>query len=215
MHKLHRDPVPPAGLSNYRPGQHTWGDGTPTQQERQGIWDKLNDMQDHRCAYCEGPISEGHRHIEHFRQRSRYPQGTFAWGNLFGSCNRKGTCGDHKDKCGVYSHADLIKPDVEDPEQFLVFDAFGGIAPRSCLQPQEHHRASESIRILALDGALQQIRFAEVQGYVQTAEYFANLANQFPQDEWQSLLQEELDNIASLPYATAIRHVLTNQSVTS
>lgn len=215
MHKLHRDPVAPAGLSIYRPGQHTWGDGTPTQQERQGIWAKLNIMQGHRCAYCEGPITEGHRHIEHFRQRSRYPQGTFVWDNLFGSCNRKGTCGDHKDKCGPYPHADLIKPDVEDPEQFLVFDASGCISPRSGLQPQDKHRATETIRILALDGALQQIRFAEVQGYVQTAEYFASLADQFPTGEWQPLLQEELDNIASLPYATAIRHVLTNQSMTS
>jgi hypothetical protein len=41
------------------------------------------------------------------------------------------------------------------------------------------------------------------------------LADQFPTGEWQPLLQEELDNIASLPYATAIRHVLTNQSMTS
>lgn len=157
---------------------------------------------------------EGNRHIEHFRQRNRYPQGTFAWSNLFGSCNREGSCGDFKDKCGVYPHEDLIKPDVEDPEHFLVFDALGGISPRSGLQPQDQHRAIQTIRILNLEGPLQQIRFGEVQGYVQTAEFFASLAAQFPDEEWQPLLQEELDNIDALPYATAIRHVLTNQSMT-
>jgi uncharacterized protein (TIGR02646 family) len=53
------------------------------------------------------------RHIEHFRQRSRYHQGTFEWDNLFGSCNRPDNRGKHKDQCGNYDYQDLIKPDVE------------------------------------------------------------------------------------------------------
>ena len=120
MHKLHRDPQAPSGL-NYRHGVHTWGNGIPTRQEKAEIWVKLIAMQGERCAYCEGPMPESSRHIEHFQQRSRSPQNTFLWNNLFGSCNRRDTCGNHKDQCGNYPHADLIKPDEEDPEHFLVF----------------------------------------------------------------------------------------------
>lgn len=212
MHKLQRDPIPPAGLESYQHGRDTWSLTCPSQQERRNIWDKLNAMQGQRCAYCEGPMAEGNRHIEHFRQRGRYPQGTFDWHNLFGSCNRAGTCGDHKDKCGAYPEQDLIKPDREDPEAFLVFTPNGAVRPRANLIPHDQRRASETIRILALDGALNQIRRAEVAGYVQTAEVFAELAQHFPEDEWLPELQQEIQNTAHLPFATAIKHVLTRQS---
>ena len=157
-------------------------------------------------------MGETSRHIEHFRQRSRYPQGTFDWHNLFGSCNRTGTCGDHKDKCGVYPHQDLIKPDIEDPEVFLVFTPNGSVRARANLSPEAQHRAKETIRILALDGALSQIRRAEVAGYIQTAEFFIELAQDFPEEEWLPELLQEIQNTAHLPFATAIKHVLTRQS---
>lgn len=215
MHRLYRDPVPPNGLTKYRHGQDMWSNTCPTQVERAAIWEKLIAMQGNRCAYCEGPICENQREIEHFRQRSRYPQGTFDWLNLFGSCKRAGTCGDHKDKCGAYPHQDLIKPDVEDPEDFFVFTPSGAIRPRANLPPHDQQRAKETIRILGLDGALNQIRRSEVAGYIQTAEAFAEMAATFSEDEWLPLLQEEIQNTAHLPFATAIRHVLTRQSETA
>lgn len=212
MHWLNRDPVPPAGLTHYHPSQHQWDSGCPTSAERQAIWKKLDAMQGGRCAYCEAKIDAEHRHIEHFRQRSRYPQGTFDWDNLFGSCMRDDSCGKHKDSCGFYNHHDLIKPDAEDPEHFLVFAADGSVSTRNTLTANEQHRASETIRIFNLNGALAQIRRREVIGYVQTAEEFAQMAEKFSEDEWLPLLQEEVQNIAHLPFATAIRHVLTRQS---
>ena len=215
MHLMFRDPIPPVGLCNYRHGQHRWSNTSPNQAERAAIWDKLVDMQGKRCAYCEGPLTETDRQIEHFRQRSRYPQGTFDWHNLFGSCTRTATCGDHKDKCGVYPHQDLIKPDVEDPEAFLVFNPNGTIRPRADLGSYDQYRAESTIRILGLDGALNQIRLSEVYGYIQTAEDFAEFAEHFPEEDWMPLLQEEIHNISHLPFATAIRHVLTRQSETS
>lgn len=212
MHRLHRDPVAPIGLSHYRHGLHSWSKTCPTAVERADIWDKLNAMQGQRCAYCEGPMGTDNRHIEHFRQRARYPQGTFDWHNLFGSCARAGTCGDHKDKCGNYPPDDLIKPDEEDPELFLVFTPQGAIRPRANLAPRDAVRATETIRILKLDGALNQIRRSEVAGYIQTAEAFAEMAESYSEDEWLPLLEEEIQNTAHLPFATAIRHVLTRQS---
>ncbi len=77
---------------------------------------------------------------------------------------------------------------------------------------QDHYRAEKTIHILNLGGALNQIRQAEVLGYIQTAEFFAKMSEHFDKDEWLSLLQEEIQNTAHLPFATAIKHVLTRQS---
>jgi hypothetical protein len=95
---------------------------------------------------------------------------------------------------------------------FSFFAPDGNVSPRKGLQSDPHHRAVETIRIFNLNGpqgALRQIRYREVAGYVQTAEAFADMAAEFPEHEWLPLLQEELDNTAHLPFATAIRHVLT------
>jgi hypothetical protein len=65
MHRLHRDPLAPAGLRRYQYGRDTWSMQSPTSAERGEIWAKLDAMQGSRCAYCEAEISEGDRHIEH------------------------------------------------------------------------------------------------------------------------------------------------------
>ena len=214
MHYLPRDPQPPACLAKYQHGRDQWNMSSPTPPERTQIWDKLNAMQGQRCAYCEVGIHRGSQEIEHFRQRSRYPEGTFDWHNLFGACKDKGTCGDHKDKCGDYDPALLIKPDVEDPDHFLVFDAHGGIHPKKDLSPQDHARAEATIRILNLTGqGLRYQRQAAAKGYLQFLEQLDEYASQFPEEEWRPIekqeLAQELTQTAHLPFATAIRHTLT------
>lgn len=77
----------------------------------------------------------------------------------------------------------LIKPDTEDPEALLVFTPLGAIRARSSLRAQDEHRAKETIRIFALDAALNQIRRSDVAGYVQTVEFFAEMAANFSEDE--------------------------------
>ena len=94
MHQLNRPPAP-ACLSRYRHGRDTWGAVGPA--EKTEIWASLNEMQMSRCAYCEGAFPDN-PHIVHFRQRSRYVEGTFDWQNLFGSCNKQDSCGKHKDQ---------------------------------------------------------------------------------------------------------------------
>lgn len=212
MRKLNRDPSPPAGLSNYRHGCDHWSRDIPTSEHRDHIWMKLTAMQGERCAYCEAAITPSTRHIEHFRQRNRHPQGTYDWHNLFGSCKRFGTCGNQKDSCGHYPHEDLIKPDVEDPEAYLIFTPNGSVQPRANLSPRDRVRAEQTIRILGLEGALTQIRKAHTSGYLQTALDIAELARDLPEQEWLPFLQDELELVAHLPFATAIKHVLTPQS---
>lgn len=209
MHKLQRG-IAPTCLSNYEHGQDNWD--KVTSEDRGVIWTELDAMQMQRCAYCEATISNGNRHIEHFLQKGRDPTVTFQWSNLFGSCNRAESCGKHKDQCGDYNPADLIKPDESDPEHYLVFASDGSVKPRENLSSAEEKCAIETIRIFNLNGTLRQIRFREIVGYIQTAEEFANMADNFVEAEWLPLLQEELATISNLPFATAIKHVLTPQA---
>lgn len=210
MHKLTR-PIPPACLSQYQYCRDNWGNLIANGHIGE-IWLKLDEMQQQRCAYCECAIKtyreNSNSHIEHFRQRRSYPQGTFLWGNVFGSCNRQDSCGKHKDDLPPYNHLDLIKMDVEDPETFLDFLADGNVVPAKGLNPGDKHRAEETIRIFNLNGSLRQIRETAIKGYIQTAEELASYAEEFDEADWLPLLQEELDSIKDLPFTTAIKHTL-------
>jgi len=88
MHKLERFEAP-ACLAKYQHGRDNWQ--TLNHKDRREIWQKIDTMQYKRCAYCENTLEgnnqEKKAHLEHFRQRDRYPQGTFQWANIFGSCN--------------------------------------------------------------------------------------------------------------------------------
>lgn len=172
-------------------------------------------MQQKCCAYCEGTLQDkkGDRkaHIEHLRQRDRYPQGTFQWDNLFGSCNRQNSCGSHKDKLPPYNHVDIIKMDVEDPERFFLFISDGTIVIRSELSEQDKYRAQETLHVFNLDsvnGPLRRIREIAIKGYLQTAEELLEIATEFDEDDWYPLLQEELNRTKYLPFSTAIKHTL-------
>jgi uncharacterized protein (TIGR02646 family) len=210
MHLLQRGPAPDC-LAQYSYKRHSWSKTSPTDAERVEIRAELETMQGRRCAYCECSLDQHGHHIEHFRQRSRFDQGTFDWNNLFLSCERLDSCGKHKDSCGNYDPGDLIKPDEEDPEDFFVFGSDGTINLRDGLTPAQTHRASETLRIFNLDaqwGPLRQMRKVVCQGYIEDANFFLEMSLQCPQDEWWPLYQEELSKIKELPFYTAIKHTL-------
>jgi uncharacterized protein (TIGR02646 family) len=209
MHQLQRDPIPPTCLANYRHGVNQWRE--LSHLDREEIWRKLGAMQGERCAYCEATLGEA-RHIEHFRQQSRYAAGTFAWDNLFGSCDHPDSCGKHKDQC-QYLPADLIKADIEDPERFLVFEITGTVQARSNLSVADRHKAEETIRILNLNTAkLKQTRRVLLMHFAETAEALAELARVHGDEAVKPLLDDELNKIATGPHPTAIKHILTKQS---
>ncbi len=137
---------------------------------------------------------------------------TFVWDNLFRSCERVDSCGRYKDD-QTYAPADLIKPDVDDPEHFFRFKSDGSMAIRQGLSAAEWKRAEETLRVLALDaerGPLRTTRMSHVAGYVQTGLDLLALAADLGADG-QALIDEEVANSAHLPYATAIKHILTLQ----
>ena len=49
--KLLQRPDPPVCLSDYQHGEHNWDDVSP--DDKQTIWQSLDDMQGNFCAYCE------------------------------------------------------------------------------------------------------------------------------------------------------------------
>lgn len=208
MHKLNR-PNAPACLNNYQHGTNNWSD--LTHADRNEIWQQLDAMQARRCAYCEDALQDTSRHIEHFEQRSRSPQMTFAWSNLFGSCNKGNSCGKHKDR-QQYNPRDIIKPDVDDPEDYLRFMSSGRIIPRNDLDLEDKIKAEETLRVFNLDhehGSLRWKRHKAVIGYTYQAKEMLEFYEILEEDEFNQYKNEELDAISQLPFSTAIKHVLT------
>ena len=213
MRKLVRGEGPRC-LSRYKHGVDKWSPDSPTREEREQIWNHLEAVHDIRCAYCEADISNrDNAHLEHFRQRARFPQGTFAWNNLFGSCNREASCGKFKDSCGAYDHAVLIKPDDDDPDAYFVFVSDGTIAVRADIDNVSRHKATETLRIFNLNaenGALRQIRREAVRPHLDTAQTLMEMFMDDPEIEGlQAFLDDEIQKTAHLPFATAIRHSLS------
>ncbi|SFY13314.1 TIGR02646 family protein [Janthinobacterium lividum] len=207
MHKLQRGAAP-ACLSTYQHGRDNWK--AVSAEDKREIWEKLDEMQQRRCAYCEDALRNDKKHIEHFRQKGRDPKVTFLWSNLFGSCNRIDNCGKFKDELPPYDPADLIKPDEEDPERFFLFVSDGSVAVREELNATDKKRAMETIRIFNLNGALRQMRRSVIAGYLEQAKEVREMVDSgdFTVAEGKAFLKDELAATANQPFATAIKHIL-------
>jgi uncharacterized protein (TIGR02646 family) len=208
MHRLDRNSVAtPACLANYQYPAQNWDDVSTA--DKNEIRAQLELMQGRRCAYCEGPLDGLGQHIEHFRRKGHFPQYTFAWPNLYWSCDQPDSCGHYKDrKAGAYSVNDLIEPCVDDPDQFFLFRTDGTISIRSGLSAALEHRAEETLRIFNLNprwGRLRNMRKAALSTYVS----LANGEVEFSANELQEFFADELAQAVTQPFFTAIRHVLT------
>ncbi|WP_425252900.1 retron Ec78 anti-phage system effector HNH endonuclease PtuB [Janthinobacterium sp. NFX145] len=207
MHKLQRGAAPVC-LSTYQHGRDNWQ--AVSAEDKREIWERLYEMQQHRCAYCEDALRNDKKHIEHFRQKGRDPKVTFLWSNLFGSCNRIDNCGKFKDELPPYDPADLIKPDEEDPERFFLFVSDGSVAVREGLNATDKKPAMETIRIFNLNGALRQMRRSVIAGYLDQAKEVREMVDSgdFTLAEGKAFLKDELAATANQPFATAIKHIL-------
>ncbi len=196
MRKLERDPTAPDCLAQFKHGRDNWA--CVHTEHKTEIWQKLTSMQRGRCAYCEKTLSESFCHIEHFQQRSQFPKKTFDWGNLFGSCNYENSCGKHKDeKWSVDdNHAQLIKPDIDDPTEFLLFAENGTISPQPNLPTEKALRARETLRIFNLDaqgGALRRLREGRIIGPVQQFRESIEMLNAAP--DLEAVIVAELQTV--------------------
>jgi len=103
-----------------------------------------------------------------------------------------------------------VNPCESDPDHFFSFRADGTISVRGNLSAQDQHRASETLRVFSLHpqwGRLRNMRKTVLTRYVR---YIGDAsADGFSDDEIQELIAGELQAARSLPFYTAIRHVLT------
>lgn len=210
MRELDRASVAhPACLAKYQHGTHNWDDLSAADKEE--IRKRLEEMQRRCCAYCEGSLDVLGQHIEHFRRRHQghFPELTFVWINLYWSCDQQDSCGCYKDHgAGAYDVNDLIDPCVDDPDVFFRFRSDGTISIRHGLQAHDRHRAEETLRVFNLNpqfGRLRNMRKAVLSGYVSMVDDAVG----FTTNDLQELFKNELVESASLPFSTAIRHVLT------
>lgn len=212
MRRLDRASVPaPVCLESYRHGANRWDDLKP--EDRAEIWTCLEAMQGDWCAYCEGALASLGRHIEHFRPKGSgkcpWPQGTFEWDNLLGSCDQSDSCGHYKDNgAGAYVLGELINPCDDEPDRYFRFRSDGTISTRGGLSEAEQTRALTTLRVLNLDpefGRLRQMRKAVLKGF----DYALDSESQLSKAELLEYVAEELSVALTLPFQTAIRHVLT------
>lgn len=98
-----------------------------------------------KCAFCEAPLT-GDREIEHFRAKTKHPLAAFVWRNLFLSC---GTCNQNK---GADDHEGCLKPDREDPADYLWVNPISlKVEPRPGISAEAKQRAQNTIDRYKLD----------------------------------------------------------------
>jgi len=205
-------------LENYKAGRDQWvvdnenpEKSIPSGYCRKNIREELITMQVQRCAYCEcniGDKNSGQHHIEHFYERSHSPEKTFDWSNLFASCERSYSCGKNKAKHKTVND-NLIKPDEDDPEEYFLFVLDGTIKIRENLTIHKKQRAENTIKAFGLDcPSLCETRKVLLLGYQQTIKDIIEWA-EIDLEEAQTLRETEIENTKNLPFATAIKHLLS------
>lgn len=220
MHKLDREnTVAPPCLGEYNHGTHTWGNfGGECKKllraalvQIQGIPDvTTEDASEYgvRCAYCEDAIHHA-GHIEHFRRKNQhhFPELTFEWSNLFLACGSNDHCGHYKDRprAEAYNPDNLIKPDIEDPEDYLYFHSSGEIRPRAGIDANKELKANETIRVFGLDNrTLKGNRARAVQPYKRILEEIADWEPELITE----YIQEEIEKTQWQAFSTTIKHLL-------
>ena len=134
--------------------------------------------------------------------------------------------------CDELKNAAIIKPDTDNPEKFLIFSADGGVHPIEGLKtskPSDYERAQKTIEIFNLysDGIVGErhsvigSRKTKIEegkekeydsGYMDAIEVLCNTPEE-KLDLTREYMKTEVEIAKKrLPFATAIKHVLTNQS---
>jgi len=209
MRKLDRaTATAPACLALYTQGRDKWDNVTGP--HKQQIRVSLEQMQGKRCAYCEGPLDSLGQHIEHFRRKRHFVALTFAWSNLYWSCDQTDSCGHYKDKPnngpGAYNPNDLLDPCVDDPSQFLRFRSNGTVDVRPGLSAVDTHRARETLRVFNLQadfGRLRNMRKQVASMYLATVDELAT----WSANDRRDYARQEIQATASEPFSTVVRHM--------
>lgn len=198
----------PTQLAQLAAGHDRWED-----VELADIWQHLRAMQGEFCAYCECRLNR--KHVEHFMPRKKFSALTFEWSNLFGSCGdtwKKGgwdRCGIFKDNgAGDYDIKQLIKPDDDNPDDYLLYLTTGRVVPVPGLTGLALIKAQETIRVFNLNGdtaLLGSRRAAITLAMAEVQELYA-VHEEIDEELWSEILNSELQQLEQIEFSTALRH---------
>ncbi|WP_269517989.1 retron system putative HNH endonuclease [Alteromonas sp. BMJM2] len=167
----------------------------------------------------ERQLSDKKRHIEHFQSRNDSPNLTFIWSNLFGSCGKDNwdSCGIFKDTKGrPYDHNKLIKPDQDNPREYLLFLTNGLVVPRPKTSPSTSEKAATTIKVFNLNAAPKLVgaRREALRSSVNTAKeiYEWREGGEIDEDTFDELIQEELESLEGREFETALRDIFEYNS---
>lgn len=218
MKKLDRSlVVEPACLSKYKYGFHDWSVLSKNKEENQEVWDSLFPLQSGNCAYCESSLSH-HKHIEHFFQRNTngYEYLTFVWHNIFGSCCNPNTCGKYKDDKFKGDLTKIIKPDIDDPNDYFIFLRNGYIQIKAGLTEDQKVKAELTLSAFNLNGdsRLVNSRSVAIKSFIPEADAIYSLLEDINNQEYvKELINEQIQQVSPLEFSTALTHLLRyNQS---
>jgi len=202
-------PVGPVQLKQFRAGRDEWKD-----VDLEDIWSYLTQMQGSFCAYCECSLER--KHVEHFRTRECFKKLTFDWNNLFGSCGdtrKKGgwdRCGIYKDNgAGEYDVDLLVKPDEDNPNEYLLFLTTGQVVPAKGLAGQKLLKSQETIRVFNLNGdpSLAGRRRTTLSYVLEEVKALYDAYGNLDEDFWYQMRDDALETIQDTEFSTALRHV--------
>lgn len=198
----------PAQLGRFTAGRDQWG-----YVDLVDIWSHLLLMQGGFCAYCECRLNR--KHVEHFRPRKDFPALTFEWTNLFGSCgdtHKAGgweRCGIYKDDgAELYDANQLIKPDDDIPDDYLLFLTTGRVVPIPGLTGPALIKAQETIRVFNLNGdpALFGSRRAAITSIMAEVEELYAVQDEIEEELWSEMLHFEIQRLEDVEFSTALKH---------
>ncbi|MBA6353542.1 MULTISPECIES: retron Ec78 anti-phage system effector HNH endonuclease PtuB [unclassified Colwellia] len=220
MKKLDRNIAQqPACLSNFTSPPDTWDN--VVLRDKWGIWSELYKIQDRFCVYCESPAEQGagKGHIEHFFHKgcAAYSHLTFSWPNLFGCCDSNEHCGHYKDQDlpgGIprdYDPSLVLKPDEDEPDDYLKFLSTGTIEEKSGLNCEQKARATETITALNLKAVkLVTSRRSQIKLFENRVLALFELVDQLglTQEEFEAQFLEIEIESQSEAHRTAIRQAI-------
>ncbi|UIP95945.1 retron Ec78 anti-phage system effector HNH endonuclease PtuB [Acinetobacter johnsonii] len=212
MKKLDRSSViEPSCLSKYKYGLHQWGILSRNKVENQEIWDSLLPLQSSNCAYCEASLHH-HKHIEHFFQRNTngYEHLTFIWDNIFGSCCNSNTCGKYKDEKFKGDLKKIIKPDIDNPNDYFIFLKNGNIQIKAGLSENDRSKAELTLSAFNLnsDSNLVNRRETALKSFFsEVNEIYSLLEDMNYENYVKELIEEKKLEVSSLEFSTALIHL--------
>lgn len=145
-----RPPEPAKLKANRERWTNRWRKTGPNQDwatkaAKQVIKEALRPMAHGKCAFCEGLLEvTSHFEIEHFVAKTNR-ETAFEWSNLFPAC---GKC--NREKSTLVQDVELVKPDIDDPEQFFWVNPDGALEPHPRLTGSDLDRAKDTIKAYGL-----------------------------------------------------------------